>query len=420
MNSAFSAPRAAQLNALALLATLIVLIATPVPATLFIGLIMLYSMAYLVAHRQTLHLTRGDWLIMALLLSYLIGRLPPFMLDSFASRYLSAPLHVAASIPIYLMLRHAAPTMSLTRYRGVLEWGAALGAIGGGALASYQALALGAVRAEGFMFYLNFAYLACSLMLICLALIPGSRRRWLLAAGVLGAFLAILFSATRGVLLALPVLLFAAMLLNIHRIGAWRLAAAGFVLLACSLLSYFTIPMVQERVDFTIEELRHIQHGEIEAAISSGGRIQLWTAAVEAYKARPSVGLTYPEREAQIDSLVAEGVLTEWMLGINRGHAHSQYFEVLATGGTLGILALGGYLLTPFAGFLYCHRRRRDDPFAQAGVLFSLGFIVYCLTEVALQKELIAAWYGYIQVNLAALTLAWQARAPQETPATRT
>lgn len=137
---------------------------------------------------------------------------------------------------------------------------------------------------------------------------------------------------------------------------------------------------------------------------------------MEAYKARPSVGLTYPEREAQIDTLVAEGVLTDWMLGINRGHAHSQYFEVLATGGSLGIATLAAYLLMPFLGFLYWQRRHPDNPFALTGTLFSLGFIIYCLTEVALQKEMIAAWYGYMQVNLAALTLAWQAGALQETP----
>lgn len=410
MPYSFSSHHAARLNALALLATLALLIATPVPVTPFIGLMMLYAIAYLVTHRATLRLTHLDWVVIALLLSYLVGRLPPFFLDDYSSRYLSAPLHVAASIPIYLMLRHASPSLRLSRYRSVLEWGAAIGGIGGGILATYQSLALNAMRADGFMFYLNFAYLACSLLLICLALMPGSRRRWLLTAGLLGAFLAILFSATRGVLLALPLLLLAALLLHVQRLGIWRLAAASAAMVAICLLSYATIPMVKERVDFTIEELTYIHQGNVAAAVSSGGRVQLWTAAMEAYKARPSIGLTYPEREAQIEELVADGMLTEWMLGINRGHAHSQYFEVLATGGTLGIVTLGAYLLMPFFGFVYWQRRDPDNPFALTGALFSLGFIIYCLTEVALQKEMIAAWYGYMQVNLAALTLAWQAR----------
>ena len=43
------------------------------------------------------------------------------------------------------------------------------------------------------------------------------------------------------------------------------------------------------------------------------------------------------------------------MLGVSRGHAHSQYFEVAATG---GVLALVGYLVVP--GVYHWRLYRRD------------------------------------------------------------
>jgi O-antigen ligase len=410
MDPLLSPAHASRFNALALLATLLVLIATPVPVTVFIAIVMLYSLAYLIQHRRTLTLTRIDLVVIAAMLSYLTGRIGPFILDDFSARYLSAPLHVAASIPIYLMLRHASLHIDLHDYHRKLAWGAAIGAIGGGTLAAYQFVHLGVERADGFMFYLNFAYLACSLMLICLALLRYRTHRWILVAGVGGGLAAIVFTQTRGVLLAIPLLLALVLLLNIDRIGWRRLCYAVIVLIGFSVTSYLTVPIVQERVNFTIEEIGDIRAGRIEEAVSSGGRVQLWTAAIAAFNQRPSIGLTYPEREALIEEMVAEGELTEWMLGIKRGHAHSQYFEVLATGGLVGITMMGGYLLLPFLGFGFLRRRDPDNPFALTGVLFTSGFILYCLTEVALQKELIAAWYGYMQINLLVLALAWQAR----------
>ncbi|QJQ96024.1 MULTISPECIES: O-antigen ligase [Halomonadaceae] len=406
MPTLFTPSVAAKLNGWVLFATLVILIATPISATALIAPLMLYATAYLIANRATLAPTRLDWAVIALLLSYLIGRLAPFVMDDFTSRYISAPLHMAASIPIYLMLRHASAALDLSRYRSQLEWGASLGAIGGGALAAYQGLVQGIERAEGFMFYLNFAYLACSLMLICLAMMRGSPRSWWLALGAIGAFMAVLFSQTRGVLLVIPVLLSLVIILNLDRIGWKRLVIGNAAIALLAVGAYATVPIVEERVAFTIEELTQIQQGQIEEAVSSGGRVQLWTAATEAFKARPSVGLTYPERETQIETLVEEEVLTEWMLSINRGHAHSQYFEVLATGGLIGIVMLAGYLLLPAAGYLWLYLHNSHNPFALAGVLFTTGFIVYSLTEVALQKEMIAAWYGYMQINLLALALA--------------
>lgn len=408
MTSVFTPRHAVTFNAVALLVTLLALIATPVSVSVFIALVLLYALAYLYHQRNSIKVDRLDGVVIVLLLSYTAGRIAPFYLDDFSSRYLAAPLHVAASIPIYLMLRHAGASLDLKRYREVLEWGASLGAIGGGLLATYQGLYLGMNRAEGFMFYLNFAYLACSLMLICLALLRNSQRPWLLLLGALGGLVAIVFSATRGVMLFIPLMLLATLLLNIDRIGWKRLIYACIAMLGLSLTSYATIPIVKERVDFTIEEFTHIKEGRLEAAISSGGRVQLWKAATEAFKTRPLVGLTYPEREAQIRELVNRGELTEWMLGIERGHAHSQYFEVLATGGIVGILMLTLYLGGPLVGFFWLHRRHPDNPFANAGLLFTVGFSIYCLTEVALQKESIAAWYGFMQVNLAILAIAWQ------------
>ncbi|WP_246752438.1 O-antigen ligase family protein, partial [Vibrio cholerae] len=63
----------------------------------------------------------------------------------------------------------------------------------------------------------------------------------------------------------------------------------------------------------------------------------LWYAAVEAFKHNPIWGTTYSERESLNIELFKEGKVDEWTSTVPRGHAHSQYFEAIASNGTLGI-----------------------------------------------------------------------------------
>jgi O-antigen ligase len=127
----------------------------------------------------------------------------------------------------------------------------------------------------------------------------------------------------------------------------------------------------------------------------------LWTAALEAFKERPLIGLTHPEREALNRQLAQENIINEWAANVPRGHAHNQYFDMLASGGLLGVAAIILMLIIPFFYFLW---NVRYSNAAYIGVLFVSSFIIFCVTEVALQQNLISTFYGYMLALLFSAT----------------
>jgi len=398
----FTRQGAATLHAWGLLLVLVLLVATPVRSTIVVGLLLIHSLGYLVVHRASLDVTPFDRWVLLLLCAMLLGRLAPFVLGDFSARYLSSGLHMMATIPVYLTLRHALTVADLARYRGCLEWGLILGSLGGGVLAWYQTQWLGMVRADGFLFSINFGYLNAMLMALSLALMPGSSRRWWLLLGVVAAGMAVLLSGTRGAWVVIPVAVLLLVILHLRGLG-WKWLSVGLVVLPLAAwLSYHQFPVVERRYQQTVAEFERIQQGNLNTSV--GYRFQFWFAAVEAFKQRPLVGLAYHEREALNAELLEQGKLSAFVGNSSRGHAHSQYFETLATGGVIGLLTLVGYLVVPGVYHARVFLRRRDDTFALAGLSLTVAVAVCGFTEVLLQQEMIATVYAYMQGVLVALS----------------
>ena len=405
MSRLFTPQLAIRLNLIALFLILAVLIATPIRSQIFAALLMLYAIGYLVAHRATLQITRFDWAVIGLLSLYVVSRLPVFVMSGYSARYLSPGLHMLAMVPIYLMLRHllAATPVALPRFRTWLEWGVIVGSLGAFGLAVYQWFVL--PRVDGFLFSINFSYLSCAMGFLTLGLVRGSSRKgWLLLAAA-SVLVACVLTLSRGGIFAIPLLLVLLVVLNLDRLG-WKVPLAGLAaLVVLSWGAYATVQPIKDRVDYTLDEFGHIADGNISSAVSSGGRLQLWVAASHAFAERPLVGLIYEEREALNAELVEQGVVTDWVLRVSRGHAHSQYFEMAATGGLLGLIALFGYLAVPGVYQLRLYWQDRSNTYAMTAVLFTSGFALYCLTEVAINHELMVTFYAYMQVLLLVMAL---------------
>jgi O-antigen ligase len=111
--------------------------------------------------------------------------------------------------------------------------------------------------------------------------------------------------------------------------------------------------------------------------------------------------MTHSEREILNKQLAKEKTITDWAASVPRGHAHSQYFDLLASGGILGIIALIFMLVVPFFYFFRYHQQSQA---AYTGTLFVAAFATFCLTEVALQQNLISTFYGYMLALLFAAT----------------
>ena len=386
---------------LVLATTLLVLgllVSTPLRVHVLIALLLIYAVGFLVHHRHELTFSRGDGIIMVLLSLYALSHLPVFMLDGYSWRYLSPGLHMVGVIPIYLMLRHCRAEIETERFRVVLEYGAFLGSLGAGGLAVYQAYWLGLPKVDGFIFHINFGYLVGSLVFLQVALWPSSRRRTLLSAGAVLALAATLLSTSRGAYFAFPIVLGTVAILHWRRIGIRNLALGTLAFCLLAVASYQFVPLVEKRVDYTVEEITRTLEGDVRH--SSGGRLRLWAAAIEAFEERPLVGLTYGEREALNAALVGTGIIDSWTANMRRGHAHSQYFETLATGGLIGLVALFGYLIVPGLYFFIRHTRKPGNDYVYVGMVFSFGFTIFCLTEVALQHEMIGTYYAFMLVLL--------------------
>ncbi|MBD3896217.1 O-antigen ligase family protein [Halomonas sp. ML-15] len=399
MKGIFVLDRALWLNQWSLLLVLVLLIATPVRSHAVVAVLMLYSIGYLVVHRGSLVVTRFDWAVIGLLLAFLLSRLPIYYLDP-QSRYLAPGAHMAALVPIYLMLRHLVYPVDERHFCRFMELGVIIGCLGAFGVALVQTQWLGHYRADGFLFSINLGYLSCAMGFLAASLVrEGRYKPWLVAAAV-AAVVTCILTLARGAILAVPLLLVLLLALNIDRLGKRVVLGAFALMVTLPLLAYALLPAVQDRVDYTVNEVVNLSEGNIEAAVSSGGRLQLWTAASHAFMERPLIGLGYDERETLNAQLVEQGVITDWVLTVSRGHAHSQYMEVAATGGVLGLLALFGYLVVPALYHWRLHRREPDNPWPQVALVFTAGFALYNLTEAAIHHEMMATFYAYMQVVL--------------------
>lgn len=364
-----------------------------------IAALFLYSLYYCFTNRQTISLSRFDWLVILCLSSYAIANIPNVIIDNGSLRYVDGPSRFIACISIYIMLRHMAIDTKTTLDK--LELGVIIGSIGSFLIAYYQYFILEMNRVDGFLFSINFGYLSCSLLFLAFALLPNAKYKKLLCVSIILSLFATLWTETRGSIFAIPLLLGAAAVFWHKKISIKHIVLATALLVGTSTILYTYSKDFHSRMDYTAQEFSNIASGNVEDAVSTGGRLQLWKSAIEAFKVNP-MGLTYSEREALIKELHAKGEVTDWVLSIGRGHAHSQYFEMLASNGVLGIAAIALILFAPSLYFL-SHHNAGDCRVAFLGFLFVCGFIIFGLTEAPLQANLISAYYAFMVVLFVAL-----------------
>ncbi|AXN32105.1 O-antigen ligase family protein [Vibrio coralliilyticus] len=388
-----------QLSSISIFLVLGLLLSTNNYTVVIAALTVFISIAYIIKQRNNIAWDVSDKLVVAVLSAYLVSNIPMVLLDWGNFRYFRGASRIILCIPIYFFFKYFIDIKKI--YLNALSHGVLVGSIGAACIAIYQFFIEGRPRVDGFLYSINFGYLSCALSTLSLALFKNKNYRIIALIAFSLSVSAMLLTLTRGAIFALPVLLLFAYLLNFKDIGIIR-GVIGVILLMLIFSSLYTIsPKIKNRVDYTVYELTNIINGDTQKAASTGGRVMLWTAALEAFKERPLIGLTHPERESLNKQLAKEKIINDWASSIPRGHAHSQYFDMLASGGLLGVTAIIFMLIIPFFYFLW---NVRDSNAAYIGVLFVSSFIIFCVTEVALQQNLISTFYGYMLALLFAVT----------------
>jgi len=336
----------------------------------------------------------SDKLVILVFLSYLLGAIPVTIEDGSTLRYFQGGARLLLCLPIYLAFRNHIK-IDIRKVIKTMQIGAIVGSIGACAIAIYQYFWLGMHRVDGYLFSINFGYLACSLMFLCVGLSYKSNIKVILYVAASLAFFATVLTFTRGAILAAPLLLILAMLLNFRHISMKNVFIVSISLVLISNIAYNTSTGVQARTDFTIKEIASILKGNIAESASTGGRLQLWLAAAYAFQKAPSTGLPYVKREELNRQLFENNVVSEWVTIVARGHAHSQYFEMLASNGIWGIISIIFIFFIPLYIFTK-HYLNNDSIVGFTAALFVAGFMIYGLTEVPLQANLIGSYYGFM------------------------
>ncbi|MFY2509952.1 O-antigen ligase family protein [Vibrio pectenicida] len=388
-----------ELTSLLILLVLSLLLITKNFSVGVVTITLLLSLVSIVTIKKNIYLDKIDMLVIACLSIYLLSNVPLFIADNWNFRYFKGASRIILCVPIYLYFKYYIATNKI--YASPVIWGSALGSLGAFSIACYQFFIEGRPRVDGFLFSINFGYLACSLAVLSIALMKFKSHRGFLILSLIFASSATLMSLTRGAIIVIPIALVIYFIFEYKALGLRKIAIVTISSLSILFFIYGNVSSFQERVNFTAKETHDILSGNISSSESAGGRLMLWRASIEAFKVSPIIGLTYSERETLNKELNKKSIISDWATYVKRGHAHSQYFEQIASGGILGIIALCFMLVVPF---LYFFRYSKQSNAAYVGTFFVLAIAICCFTEVALQQNLISTFYGFMLALLFAVT----------------
>ncbi|MEZ8103052.1 O-antigen ligase family protein [Vibrio bivalvicida] len=371
-------------------------------SVLIIALISIYSIIYISYNRAIIKLERYDIIVIGMLSLYFIINIPNVIIDLGKLRYFQGGIRLLLCIPIYIFLRYQ--ITSEDKAIDYISKGTIAGSIGALLMAIYQYFYLSFDRVDGYLFSINFGYLAGSLAFLALTLAMQSKLKVWLYFSFVFSVVSLLLTYTRGAIFSIPILLMFIIFLNYKKLSFKYVVLGASVLILSSVLMYKLSPSFKQRIDFTYNEFSLIASGHTEYSASAGGRLLLWKAATEGFKLSPFVGLTYSERETLNQELYKQGEVTHWVTTVSRGHAHSQYFEMLVSNGVLGVIGAIGMLLAPCIYFSKAYLRTHS-PITLTASVFLAAFCIFGLTEVLLQANLISAFFGFM---LAAFFAIWR------------
>ncbi|CAH0541783.1 O-antigen ligase family protein [Vibrio marisflavi] len=371
------------------------LLCTPNFSVAVIIFCVLSSLYCLIKNRQGyLKLNSFDWLCLFILSTYLISNIPVAIVDWGNFRYFKGGARLLLCIPIYLMLINILNMDRINCIFKHLTFGVIFGSIATLGVALYQYIILNEVRVGGFLYSINFGYLSCSLAFLALCLMKSEQSKSWLFFSFISASIATILTLTRGAIFAIPLLLMLICVVRYKQLSMKKVVSLLSLLAIVGLGLYYSSTDIQRRVAENAKEFAHLESGQIAKAPSAGGRIELWKTAYQAFVRSPIIGMTFSQRVNLNQELYREHETTHWVTTVERAHAHSQYFEMLASTGILGVISFVTILFLPIFMFFH-HYKKTNSLVGYVGGIFVAGFAIFGLTEVLLTANLIGAFYGF-------------------------
>lgn len=272
----------------------------------------------------------------------------------------------------------------------------ALAAVVTGATSIYEVTELHLGRA-GFLAsnpipYATFAgVLLMSNLCFLFGLNAGKAHKLLYGAGVVGAITAIVFSGTRGVWLAVlvVVLLLALPLLRKASVkSAITTLVAGSILASGSL--YALGDKLETRYQQTSREFASIANDNMDTSI--GIRLQLWQRGLSYILQNPLLGSGTGGYLQKIEQDKNAGLITPTAAPLAKAHFHNQYIDTLVRTGAVGLIALLAWMLLP----VWLLRKAHNPLFSQCALAAAGIVLVAGLTDVPFHHTHVIYVYGML------------------------
>lgn len=295
---------------------------------------------------------------------------------------------------------------------GVVWWGVSLGGI---VVGLYSMVDFGWIdvryRVRGAYNPIMFGCLSLTMAFMAIQGYQYFRRRHFLLltiplAGFFFGTVSSLLTGSRGAWIAIPAFL-AITLFHLKRVlrNLEITVIVGIFFLA--LVAAYTIPDtgMARRFELVKEDLLKYSQKDVTLDNSIGIRLASWKASWVMAKHHLLLGIGPGGYEPTIKQMVSEGKLP-YKAEVYHSQPHNIYFSVLVDSGLLGVLFLLTILFLPLKIFINrIWARKGDNPTGYAGLILSVGYIHFGLTETIFGRNLFVAFYILMVAMLLRLSL---------------
>jgi len=205
--------------------------------------------------------------------------------------------------------------------------------------------------------------------------------------------IALLLTGSRGSILTFGVLLLIFLFTSFRKfflLTKRRKSAIIFLLLLAMVLGN-SIPYLKDTYSKTISNIAtwETDHAHLS---SSGLRLQIWNASIEAHKNAPWYGYGYRLANKE----VANYSNNHKREIANFTHLHNEYLTHLLSAGFIGLAALFIILFVPLSIFLMKRKKESINLYAIAGIFLCLSYFFFGFTHIAFGEEHINAFFIFM------------------------
>lgn len=214
-----------------------------------------------------------------------------------------------------------------------------------------------------------------------------------------------ILTGSRGAWIAIPAFLGITIIHLGKNLRRLELALITMTFILALVVAYH-IPQtgVAQRVRFAQNDLKRYAQGDVTINNSVGLRLASWATSLEMVKGHLLLGIGPGGYHPTILKMDREGTLP-YAAEIYHSQPHSIYFAVLVDAGLIGVVILMAVFLLPFYMMTQKIRKKDGDMApAFAGLVLTVGYMHFGLTETIFGRNLFVAFYVIILALLMTLT----------------